>query len=178
MCIQPKGRSFGKEAARRQDAMSWNADVEQRRREHHERRCAEDPIYKRVYERQQEMMQRVQKMNSVAMAQLAKNMADDGDVKAIPETGRIIVPEEMQRRVEGTMQAFDLLKKEEARIKAGIARPVIDALPVGMLSVLFGDQEAERRMKEMEKEVPYAEEIRKTDAEFDEELIRMGGFEW
>ena len=38
------------------EAMRWNADVEQRRRAYHERRCAENPIYKRAYERQQEMM--------------------------------------------------------------------------------------------------------------------------
>ena len=58
------------------EAMRWNADVERRRRAYHERRCAEDPIYKRAYDRYQEMQQRLQKMNSLAMAQLQNAMAE------------------------------------------------------------------------------------------------------
>lgn len=37
------------------EAMRWNEDVNRRRLEHHERRCAEDALYRRAYERQQEM---------------------------------------------------------------------------------------------------------------------------
>jgi hypothetical protein len=35
------------------EAMRWNEDVERRRREYHEQRCAEDAMYRKAYEYQQ-----------------------------------------------------------------------------------------------------------------------------
>ena len=67
------------------DAMRWNADVERRRREHHESRCAEDPIYKRAYERQQETVEKMRKMNAGDMLRL-RDALDGGDTKLQQKT--------------------------------------------------------------------------------------------
>ena len=78
------------------EAMRWNAGVEQRRRAYHERRCAEDPIYKRAYERQQEMMQRMQKMTGVAMAQLQNAMGKAENTKCQQATDYMAASEQPQ----------------------------------------------------------------------------------
>lgn len=158
--------------------MLWNADVERRRREYHEKRCEEDPIYRRAYERQQEMMQRIQKMTGVAMAQLANAMADDKDIRPTGEPGRIIVPKQMQKPLEKTMRYYDNLRKMDQDIKASVAGFGGDLLSAGVLAMIFADPEVEKRLKELLAEKPYAEEIRKADAEFDREIIRLNGFEW
>ena len=49
-----KPRHISSEEARR-----WNEDVERRRLAHHERRCAEDAMYRRAYEYQQAEEQRM-----------------------------------------------------------------------------------------------------------------------
>ena len=50
------------------EAMRWNEDVERRRREYHEQRCAENALYRRAYERQQEMRRRIQRQASEALS--------------------------------------------------------------------------------------------------------------
>ena len=67
---RPRGISSG-------EAMRWNDDVERRRREYHEQRCAENALYRRAYERQQEMRWRIQMQASEAMTQLADAMHTD-----------------------------------------------------------------------------------------------------
>ena len=159
------------------EAMRWNADVERRRREHHERRCNEDPIYRRAYERRQEMMQRMQKMQSVAMAQLQNAMSEAENTKCQQVTGQTNVAEEPQKvkTHEEVMQERALLVEQYG--KDGAAGVCECALSAGMLAMFF-DPNAEQRLKELEEEKPYAEEIRRADAEFDKELIRLSGFEW
>jgi len=49
---RPKGISSG-------EAMRWNEDVNRRRLEHHERRCAEDAMYRKAYEYQQAEQRRM-----------------------------------------------------------------------------------------------------------------------
>jgi len=49
---RPKGIDSG-------EAMRWNKDVNRRRLEHHERRCTEDPMYRKAYEYQQEEERRM-----------------------------------------------------------------------------------------------------------------------
>lgn len=45
--------------------------------------------------------------------------------------------------------------------------------------MMFADGEKmKRQMQEMEEERPYLEEINRIDAQFDNEIIRMSGFEW
>lgn len=178
MLVPDRGRGFGKEADR---IMRWNADVERRRREHHEKRCAEDPVYKRAYERQLEMMRRIQKMTGVAFAQLQDAMHEAEDSKCRQATNQTSVTEAMQKvksHVEVMQERMALMDRmEQSRTTSSV--PVgADMLSAGVLSILFADPEASRRLKEWEEEIPYAEEIRKADKEFDSELIRMSGFEW
>ena len=171
---KPRGISNG-------DAMRWNEDVERRRRSYHERRCAEDPIYRRAYERQQEMMQRMQKMQSVAMAQLTNAMADEGDTKCRQATDQTAVggePQRMKTHEEVMRERSAYLKRMEQHRNAGAVGIGECALASGMMAMLFGGEEMKRRLQKLEEEKPYAEEIRKADKEFDSELIRMSGFEW
>lgn len=155
------------------EAMRWNADVDQRRRAYHERRCAEDPIYKRAYERQQEMMLRMQKMQSMAMAQLQNAMSEPENTKCQQASDQMTVTEEPQKvkTHEEVMRERALLFDQQGKSSASCA------LSAGMLAMLF-DPNSEQRLKDLEEERPYVEEIRKADAEFDKEMICLSGFEW
>lgn len=52
-------------------------------------------------------------------------------------------------------------------------------LGFAVAAMMFADHgKMQRRMKEMEEERPYLEEINRIDAQFDNEIIRMSGFEW
>lgn len=42
----------------------------------------------------------------------------------------------------------------------------------------FTPEQFRQRLKDLEEERSYAEEIRKADAKFDNELIRLNGFAW
>lgn len=160
--------------------MRWNADVERRRRAYHERRCAEDPIYKRVYDRQQEMLQRAQKMNSVAMAQLTNVMGEAEETKCRQATDQTNVGDEPKRvrSHEEVMREQSVLRRKMDYFMNGPFGASNGFFSAGMLAILFPGPENEQFVKEMEEELPRAEEIRKADREFDEELIRMSGFEW
>ena len=156
------------------DVMQWNADVERRRREYHERRCAEDPIYKRAYERQKEMMLRMQKMQSVAMAQLQNAMNAAEETKFQQLTDQMNVGNEQQR-----VKSHEEVMSERAmlldlREKYATGDGVLSA---GILEALF-DTNTEQRLKDFQEEFSYVEEIRKADKEFDSEMICMSGFEW
>lgn len=171
---KPKGINIG-------EAMRWNADVERRRREHHERRCNEDPIYKRTYERQQEMMQRMQKMQSVAMAQLQNAMSEAENTKCQQATGQTNVGDVMQKaksHVEIMQERLAIMDRmEQRRTESGIviSDDMLSKIP---MAILLSDPDMERKLKDLAEESPYAEEIRKADEEFDSELIRLSGFEW
>ena len=165
---RPKGISSG-------EAMRWNEDVERRRKAYHELRCSEDPIYKRAYERRQEMLARIQKMNSMAMAQISnaiyglKNTKYRADVENMAQC--VKSHDEIMR------ERKDLLTRMKQEKDSGIANGTIIA-STSVWPTLFCLPETERRLKEMEEEQPYVEEIRKADAEFDKEIIRLSGFEW
>lgn len=160
------------------EAMRWNADVERRRMEYHERRCAEDPIYKRAYERQREMILRIQKMQSMAMAQLQNAMSEPENTKCQQASDQMTVTEEPQKvkTHEEVMRERALLFDQQG--KSGAASIGNDLLSAGVLAILFADPETEQQLKELREEIPYAEEIRKADAEFDKEMICLSGFEW
>lgn len=149
------------------DAMRWNADVERRRREHHESRCAEDPIYKRAYERQQETVGKMRKMNAVDMLRLRDAM-DVGDPKT-PEKA----PEPPTEDIRAAIRELSVsLGMPAGSDTAG------NMLAFAALAMVFGDTDMKERLRELEEERPYAEEIRKADEAFDSEIIRLGGFCW
>ena len=164
------------------EAMRWNADVERRRREHHQRRCAEDPIYQRAYERQQEMMQRMQKMQRAAMAQLQNAMAVAENTKcqqATDQTARAERPQRVKTHEEAMLERSLLLERAGQYGKAAAAGAGDCALAAGIMAMMLADgDKLKQHLKELEEEKPYAEEIRRADEEFDKEMIRMSGFEW
>ena len=53
-----------------------------------------------------------------------------------------------------------------------------NALVFSTLLMLFDNPNIQQYVKELEEEIPYTKEIQKADKDFDEELIRMSGFEW
>lgn len=163
------------------EAMRWNEDVERRRRAYHERRCAEDPIYKRAYERQREMLQRMRKMYNMSAAQLQNAMGEAENTKCQQATDQMAVSDQPQRvktHEEVMRERSALLERMKQHGKAVAAGIGECALASGMMAMLFASPETKRRLKELEEEMPYAEEIRKADKEFDSEIIRMSGFEW
>ena len=169
---RPKGIDSG-------EAMRWNADVERRRREHHERRCAENPIYRRAYERQQEMLQRMQKMQSVAVAQLANAMSEDADLRC--QKAHDIMSETISTQ---RMKTHEEAMRERA-LMTDVAKYGREGIPGGglaaafLVGMMFTDSDKLRqRLQELEEEKPYVEEIRRADSEFDKEMIRLSGFEW
>ena len=52
------------------EAMRWNEDVNRRRLAHHERRCAEDDMYRKAYEYQQAEEQRMWEQMHKPLAQM------------------------------------------------------------------------------------------------------------
>ena len=160
---KPRGIDYG-------EALRWNADVERRRIAHHQKRCAEDPIYKRAYERQQEILQRLKKIHGVFMAQLMNNCTPIRKEWEHPPIGD----------KEQTMKSHEQVMRDRALLleQGNKKTPFSDLLSLAIRKILFDAPEGEQWLKDLEEEVPYAEEIRKTDHEFDSELIRMSGFEW
>ena len=158
------------------DAMRWNEDVERRRREYHEQRCAEEPLYRRAYERQQEMKQRINKMAVLDMLRLREAIGDEESAECrraakygIPEKN---TPEQAMGEVRAAITK--LSKSLGMSASSDVAGNV---LAFGVMAMLF-DPEAAQRLKELEEERPYAEEIRKADENFDREMICLSGFEW
>lgn len=138
--------------------MRWNDDVERRRKAYHEIRCSENPLYKRAYERLQNDRRRMQEQIGKGMAQIADAMNAD-----------------CQQRFDG----YDKVVQQPARAHKEVSHDIGTALGIAFAATMLADREwMEQRLKELEEERPYAEEIRKADQDFDRELIRMSGFEW
>ena len=149
---RPKGISSG-------EAMRWNDDVERRRKAYHEIRCSENPLDRRAYERLQNDRRRMQEQIGKGMAQIADAMNAD-----------------RQQRFDGTKENVE---QQPARAHKEVSHDIGTALGIAFAATMLADREwMERRLKELEEERPYAEEIRKADQDFDRELIRMSGFEW
>jgi hypothetical protein len=159
------------------EAMRWNADVERRRREYHERRCAEDPIYRRAYERQQEERRRLQKLIGKSMVQIADAMNAECQqrVNSVAE-GVDQQPVRTHEEVMNDRMLMDSVIKYSAEWMAHSAGLGLGFAVAAMM--LADGEKLKQRMKELDEEKPYAEEIRRADEQFDREMIRMSGFEW
>ena len=159
------------------EAMRWNEDVERRRREYHEQRCAENALYRRAYERQQEMRRRIQRQASEALTQLADAMHTDcmQRVNSITEDAccQPVKTHEEVMREQALMDSMSRNPTEWFAHSTGFG------LGLAVAAMMFADGEKmKRQMQEMEEERPYLEEINRIDAQFDREIIRMSGFEW
>jgi len=155
------------------EAMRWNEDVERRRREYHEHRCAEDALYRRAYERQQEERLRIQRQASeLADAMHADCMQRVNSMKEDACCQPVKTHEEVMRE----QALMDSMSRNPAE---WFAHGTGFGLGFAVAAMMFADNgKMQQRMKEMEEERPYLEEINRIDAQFDNEVIRMSGFEW
>lgn len=159
------------------EAMRWNEDVERRRREYHEQRCAENALYRRAYERLQEQRRRLNEMIGKNMVQLADAMNADCQqrVNSIAEDA-CCQPLKTHEEVMREQALMDSMSKNPTE---WFAHSTGFGLGFAVAAMMFADGEKmKRQMQEMEEERPYLEEINRIDAQFDNEIIRMSGFEW
>jgi len=159
------------------EAMRWNEDVERRRREYHEHRCAEDALYRRAYERQQEERRRIQRQASEALTLMGDAMHENcmQRVNSTTEDARCqpVKTHEEVMREQALMDSMSRNPTEWFAHNTGFG------LGFAVAAMMFADHgKMQQRMKEMEEERPYLEEISRIDTKFDNEIIRMSGFEW
>ena len=148
------------------EAMRWNEDVERRRREYHKQRCAEDALYRRAYERQQEMRRRIQRQASEALTQLA----------VAKLVGVVCQPVKTHEEVMREQALMDSMSKNPTE---WFAHNIGFGLGFAVAAMMFADGcKMKCQMQEIEEERPYLEEINRIDAQFDREIIRKSGFEW
>jgi len=156
--------------------MRWNEDVNRRRLEHHERRCTEDPMYRKAYEYLQEeerrMWEQMHKPFAEILAAAQEPQPVNDCMKDADKPQRIKTHEEvLQERA--AMEAYQRMSDAEKVAAGG------NALAMGLIGMMFTCPDAlQRRMKEMEELKPYLDEIRETDKRFRNEEIHLSGFEW
>ena len=156
--------------------MRWNEDVERRRREYHKQRCAEDELYRRAYERQEEERRRLQKLIGQNMVLLADAMNAECQQRVNSVTENVEQPVRTHEEVMNDRVLMDSVVKYSAE---WMAQSTGFGHGFAVAAMMFADGEKLRqRMKEIEEEKPYAEDIRKADAAFDKERIRLSGFMW
>jgi hypothetical protein len=154
------------------EAMRWNEDVERRRREYHEQRCSENALYRRAYERQQEERRRIQRQDGEALTLMADAMQR---VNSITEDA-CCHPAKTHEEVMREQALMDSMSRNPTE---WFAHNTGFGLGFAVAAMMFADGEKmKRQMQEMEEERPYLEEINRIDAQFDNEIIRMSGFEW
>lgn len=196
---RPKGISSG-------DAMRWNEDVNRRRLEHHERRCAEDSMYRKAYEYQQAVERRMWEQMHKPFAEIlaaeaqqrcvAGKTKDDHDVMVPISCAAHQMPENVDvQTVNDCMKDADKpqrIKTHEEVLRERAAMEAYqrmsdaekvaaggNALAMGFIGMMFTCPDAlQRRMKELEELKPYLDEIRETDKRFRDEEIKLSGFEW
>lgn len=196
---RPKGISSG-------DAMRWNEDVNRRRLEHHERRCAEDSMYRKAYEYQQAEERRMREQMHKPFAEIlaaeaqqrcvAGKTKDDHDVMVPISCAAHQMPENVDvQTVNDCMKDADKpqrIKTHEEVLRERAAMEAYqrmsdaekvaaggNALAMGFIGMMFTCPDAlQRRMKELEELKPYLDEIRETDKRFRDEEIKLSGFEW
>lgn len=159
------------------EAMRWNENVERRRREYHEHRCAEDALYCRAYERQQEERRRIQRQVSEALTLMADAMHTDCMQRENNMTeDACCQPVKTHEEVMLERTLMDSMSRNHTEWFAHGTGFGLGFAVAAMISADHGKMQ--QRMKEMAEERPYLEEINRIDAQFDKEIIRMSGFEW
>ena len=188
------------------EAMRWNEDVNRRRLEHHERRCAEDAMYRKAYEYQQAEERRMREQMHKPFAEILTAEARQRCVAGKTKDGHdVMVPvscptHQMPENVEHQtvndcmkdadkpqrIKTHEEVLQERAAMEAyqrmSDAEKVAaggNALAMGLIGMMFTCPDAlQRRMKELEELKPYLDEIRETDKRFRNEEIKLSGFEW
>lgn len=188
------------------EAMRWNEDVNRRRLEHHERRCAEDAMYRKAYEYQQAEERRMWEQMHKPFAEIlaaeaqqrcvAGKTKDDHDVMVPISCAAHQMPENVEHQtVNDCMKDADRpqrIKTHEEVLRERAAMEAYqrmsdaekvaaggNALVMGLIGMMFTCPDAlQQRMKELEELKPYLDEIRETDKRFRDEEIKLSGFEW
>ena len=158
------------------EAMRWNEEVNRRRLAHHERRCAEDDMYRKAYEYMQAEERRMYELMHKPFAQMLAAAQEPQTVndcmKDADKPQRIKTHEEVLRE-RAAMEAYQRMSDAEKVAASG------NALAMGLIGMMFTCPDAlEQRMKELEELKPYLDEIRETDKRFRDEEIKLSGFEW
>lgn len=188
------------------EAIRWNEDVNRRRLEHHERRCAEDAMYRKAYEYQQAEERRMREQMHKPFAEIlaaeaqqrcvAGKTKDDHGVMVPVSCAAHQMPENIASQpVNDCMKDADKpqrIKTHEEVLQERAAMEAYqrmsdaekaaaggNALAMGLIGMMFTCPDAlQRRMKELEELKPYLDEIRETDKRFRDEEIKLSGFEW
>lgn len=186
--------------------MRWNEDVNRRRLAHHERRCAEDAMYRKAYEYQQaeerRMWEQMHKPFTEILAAEAQQRCvagktkDDHDVMVPISCAAHQMPDNVDlQTVNDCMKDADKpqrIKTHEEVLRERAAMEAYqrmsdtekvsaggNALAMGLIGMMFTCPDAlQRRMKELEELKPYLYEIHETDKRFRDEEIKLSGFEW
>lgn len=144
------------------EAMAHNRMVEQAREAEHQRRCAESPAYKRVYERWKQIYlslkgQQAQVSNAMQEAMRQQSVTDVmGNCEK--QTVRIGHPEPVP-------------PPAELQHAAALGNP----LSAFVLAALFMSKE---QWEQIPEDVKAMAEMRQVNEEYDHMLIRLSGFEW
>jgi hypothetical protein len=188
------------------EAMRWNEDVNRRRLEHHERRCAEDAMYRKAYEyliaEERLMWEQMHKPFAEAMAAEVELRSQfmktkDGKEVFVPVSCPCHqMPESVEHQtVNDCMKDADKPQRvktheevlqERAAVEAFQQKSEIERLAAGgnvlaiaAIAMMFDDPEAmKRHIEELRAMKPYLDEIRETDKRFRNEEIKHSGFEW
>ena len=188
------------------EAMRWNEDVNSRRLAHHERRCAEDAMYRKAYEYQQAEERRMWEQMHKPFAEILAAEAQQRCVAGKTKDGHDVMipvscaahqmPESVEHqtvndcmkdadRPQRIKTHEDVLRERaamEAYQRMSDAEKAADggnALAMGLIGMMFTCPDAlQQRMKELEELKPYLDEIRETDKRFRGEEIKLSGFEW
>ena len=188
------------------EAMRWNEDVNRRRLEHHERRCAEDAMYRKAYEYQQaeerRMWEQMHKPFSEILAAEARQRCvagktkDDHDVMVPVSCAAHQMPKSVEHQtVNDCMKDADKpqrIKTHEEVLQERVAMEAFqqkseierlaaggNVLAIAAIAMMFDDPEAmKRHIEELRAMKPYLDEIHETDQRFRNEEIKLSGFEW
>ena len=188
------------------EARRWNENVNRRRLAHHERRCAEDDMYRKAYEYQQaeerRMWERMHKPFAEILAAEAQQRCvagktkDGHDVMIPVSCAAHQMPESVEHQtVNDCMKDADgpqRIKTHEEVLREHAAMEAYqrmsdaekaaaggNALAMGLIGMMFTCPDAlQQRTKELEELKPYLDEIRETDKRFRYEEIKLSGFEW
>ena len=158
------------------EARAWNEDVNRRRLAHHERRCAEDAMYRKAYEYQQAEERRMYEQHMKPLAQMmaaAQGSQTINDCMKDADKPQRIKSHEEVLQERAAMDAFSRMSDTEKAAAGG------NALAMGLIGMMFTCPDAlQQRMKELEELKPYLDEIHETDKRFRDEEIKLSGFEW
>ena len=143
--------------------MAHNRRVEQARKAEHQRRCAESPAYKRVYEHR-----------------LTMNRELAGEIQTLQQT----ICDQMRQQT--VLPLSDTMKSQPIKIGKRL-----DPLPPQddlqrmagsgspwtwfMLGMMFADDE---KLKQMREDAAATQEMMEVDERYDRQMICLSGFEW